>query len=439
MSLIGIISSDVALNAQIQQEFANKCGKRYLLRFTETKDGIMELLNFDLPEIVIINFSDPKVDIEAIIEKIRSDSWLHNFGIVGIYNKKDKDEQELYKFTKGLNMLILIERSKLGSHLIKNIHIIDKNRQIIFQWELADKLVEKVSGSFIIDNDPIAVPVYASLAATSMAQRGYISDEAKMNLIIALTELILNGIEHGNCNITYDEKTEFLNHGGSITELVQKKCQDPEVSAKRVTFEWELAPKASKFVIRDEGKGFNVLALKEKLRTRDPLSLHGRGIMMASMFSSRLSYNSKGNVATLIVKHDQHVSKEAPLGFAAEEIVFTQPGDVIFREGESSDFLYYISSGRFKVFHQGREVGILIPSDIFMGEMSFLLNNRRSATVRAESPGKLIKISRRAFISVVKRYPHYGIFLSKLLARKLSRMNRASAIYQSKANSLLHK
>lgn len=58
-----------------------------------------------------------------------------------------------------------------------------------------------------------------------------------------------------------------------------------------------------------------------------------------------------------------------------------------------------------------------------MGEMSFLLNNQRSATVLSESSGKLIKISRKAFVEVMKEYPHYGIFLSKLLARKLARSN----------------
>lgn len=58
-----------------------------------------------------------------------------------------------------------------------------------------------------------------------------------------------------------------------------------------------------------------------------------------------------------------------------------------------------------------------------MGEMSFLLNNRRSATVIADEDAKLVKISRKSFVEVMKHYPHYGIFLSKLLARKLARSN----------------
>ena len=73
---------------------------------------------------------------------------------------------------------------------------------------------------------------------------------------------------------------------------------------------------------------------------------------------------------------------------------------------------------------------MITPADIFMGEMSFLLNNRRSAAVRAEGDGKLIKIARRDFVMVIKNYPHYGIFLSKLLARKLVRTNERNVLVQ---------
>jgi CRP-like cAMP-binding protein len=62
-----------------------------------------------------------------------------------------------------------------------------------------------------------------------------------------------------------------------------------------------------------------------------------------------------------------------------------------------------------------------------MGEMSFLLNQRRSASVRADTPGKLILLTRKTFVSVIREYPHYGIFLSKLLAKRLVRSNDRNA------------
>ena len=137
----------------------------------------------------------------------------------------------------------------------------------------------------------------------------------------------------------------------------------------------------------------------------------------------------------MVFPHDESVTRDTPAGFSDEEVVGVRKGDIIFREGESSNFLYYISGGNFSVFHKAKHVGMLTTADIFMGEMSFLLNNRRSATVRAEGEGKLLKISRKSFVAVIKEFPHYGIFLSKLLARKLVRANIRNVTIQSRLQS----
>ena len=54
-----------------------------------------------------------------------------------------------------------------------------------------------------------------------------------------------------------------------------------------------------------------------------------------------------------------------------------------------------------------------------IGEMSFLLNDRRSATILASGNCKLIKIPKIDFLDMIRKNPHYGIFLSKMLAQRL--------------------
>ena len=99
-------------------------------------------------------------------------------------------------------------------------------------------------------------------------------------------------------------------------------------------------------------------------------------------------------------------------------------GDIVFKEGEPSNFLYYIATGAFDVMVQGSKVSELKPDDIFVGEMSFLLNNRRNATVVAKGPGRLIKISKKNFITAIRKNPHYSLFLSRLLAQRIERINK---------------
>lgn len=434
MDLIGVINSDEKINEHIKREFDKSKLKKYELVFLSTGDGALEFLNFDLPEIVIINFNDPDIDIGRLADQVENDSWLHSFGIIGLYNPDKANEEELLKKYKGLNILAVLDYFRMVSHIVKSVEIIDQNRQIIFQKELSDKLTGGAAGSFLIENDPLAVSIYSSIAAISLSQRGYISPDTKMYLQLALSELIINGVEHGNCGITYEEKSEALEQGKSAVDLIAERCKNPKISQKRVFFSWDIGTGFSSFCIRDEGKGFDVSKLKTKLEKDGPMSLHGRGIRMATMLAEKLDYNDKGNEVSLVFKHSSVVTKSTPAGFSGEEAIFPKKGDIIFREGESSDFLYYIASGKYNVYHKGRRVGVLDSSDIFMGEMSFLLNNRRSASVRTEADGKLIKVSRKSFVSVVRQYPHYGIFLSKLLARKLVRANSRNAQISSAAS-----
>ena len=411
----------------VEEDFQNE----FLLQFPATEKAIVERLNFELPELVIVNFSDEGLDSGYLKDQILSDSWLHNFGIVGLYDRKKDNEEEILEENKDINLLTLIDFSRIESHLGKTLRIINANRQLIFQGFLADKLVARMTGSFQIDNfDYLVAPVYGGLLAISLVRRGKIPSQDRHAVQMALSELILNSIEHGNCGISYAEKSEWLATGEAIYELIVERCKDPKVAMKKVNLDWDFGDDSCRFTIRDEGEGFDVLTFRDKLKNDANDRLHGRGIVMAQMVADKLLYNKKGNKVTIVINLDHDVSNAAPAGFSDEEVIHVKAGDVLMRAGEFGDCIYYISSGKYTVYHRDNPVGRITPADIFMGEMAFLLNNARSATVVADTTGQVIKIPRKSFIEVVKNYPQYSIFLSKILAQKLVRSNESVAAEQ---------
>jgi len=105
---------------------------------------------------------------------------------------------------------------------------------------------------------------------------------------------------------------------------------------------------------------------------------------------------------------------------------------VVVSEGEESNFLYYIASGTLSVLSGGRQISSLSPEDIFLGEMAFLLNNRRSATVVSKGRSVLLRISKNEFMNVVKEKPHYGILLARLIAQRLAKLNAHVAALEGK-------
>jgi len=427
MSTLGIINSDPKTKRLVELAFQNSKKHTYDLLFLEQEEEIFEFLNFTLPELVLVNFSDPIINIKKIIDHIVNDKYILNLGIIGIFSYEKDKEEDLLKKYKAINILTQLDSYQLDRYLVKSIQIIEQNFQIIFQREFTLKIIEGASGSFTIDNNLLAVPLYSSIGATILTQRGLIKADSKMNLQMALAEIIINAIEHGNCGISYSEKKAAMATGISAATLIDEKCKRPGIKEKKVFLNWEIKENESVFSVIDEGEGFDVKAHLEKLRNATKKTDIGQGIKIAAKFSHNLKFNAKGNMAVLTIKHDISTEHEVPAGFSREQTVYVKKGEIVINEGESSDYLYYISSGTYDVLHKGKTVGTLTPQDIFMGEMSFLLNQRRSASIKATSDGKLILLTQKTFVNVIREYPHYGIFLSKLLAKRIVRSNEQAA------------
>ncbi|MCL2706137.1 MAG: cyclic nucleotide-binding domain-containing protein [Spirochaetaceae bacterium] len=429
MGYIGIVNSDEVISNQIIKLLKKDEVVNYKILTNE--EEIIEFISFELPELVIINFSDPNLDIESIMEQISRDIWVNNFGIIGIYDQEKVSEEAVMKKYMEFNILTLLDNILYKIVIAKCAKIILENKQLLFNKGFSEKFFDKDAGSLKIENDPFTVSIYAGLTSSMLTQKSLVKPESRVHIQLIFSELLINAIEHGNCGITFDNKTKFLNTGGNIIDLILKKNKDPLISGKKVSIEWEMSRDKSTFIIRDEGEGFNVVKLKDKIKKEGVYALHGRGIKMASLFAERLAYNRKGNAVLVQIRHDKDIVPKAPESLSSEEIIDVKKGDIVCKEGEFGDSLYYISSGKYSVWHANKKVGELDPSDIFIGEMAFFLNNERSATVVVETNGRIIKISRKNFIQIIKKYPQYGLFLVKLLSVKIVRANIANAGLQN--------
>ncbi len=394
-----------------------------LAEFTSTLEESVQFLNYEYPELVILDFTvEEEMDsMYQFIRTMKNDPWLHYSGVVIVY--ANKSESELLEKIEGINVVGSMERREISLRLPSVIKIFSRNINLIFQRELQQSLMKNITGEFILDNDPFEANVYASILSNFLYYTNYIRLNQRDGIKLVFIELIQNAIEHGNCNISYDEKTRLLMDGHGIMDIVENKNQDPEIARKKVYLNYRIREDISSFSIRDEGTGFDwrkrLNDVKEKNETA-----HGRGITITTQIVQNFRYNDSGNQVSFEISHETDHSNFIPQIFVEKEELAVKSGDYIFREGESSNFLYYIAKGEYEVIAKsGDSIARLTPNDIFIGELAFLLSNRRTATVKAVTDGLLIKVSKGEFVDSIKSYPYYGLFLSRLLARKIDHMN----------------
>lgn len=421
--IIALLNRDPHVDLCLQQLAQRQ--HLYLFSFSDP-DQFIEFLDYELPELTIYNFKDKTLPTDRVLSEIRKDPWLHYGGIIGICRRED--EMKIFEQLYDTNLLALICEQEYDYYLARVLKIIRKHRQILFQRHLQKELLAEVSGVFNINNDPFDLSIYANLLTNYLFNAGFIEREGKMVLYIALMELLFNAVEHGNCAISFEEKTEWLAQNKDIVELILLKNSLPAIKAKKVQLRYYIMPSYSYFTIRDEGKGFNWQEQIQNKKDSFPsnLELHGRGINIAQSILKDLRYNTKGNEVSFSFPHLKE-SPSFPKVFSSHEKIYLKKGELVFKENDESNHLYYIVSGKLAISKKGKRLSILTPADVFVGEMSFLLANRRTATVTAIAPTVLLRISKREFLAAMRSHPHYAIFLARLLAQRLKRLNLFTA------------
>lgn len=390
--------------------------RRASIHLVEPQMNLLDVLKYEIPDVVLLGI-DPSEDWTETFIKVDEDPWLDNTVFILVSPQADEELLDRYR---GFNIAYILDETRLESQLPQVIDTLEKTKDLLNHSGLIQKITN-ISGDLVLDNNLMSVFYYASLFSNYLYREGYLSRTKRLALHLSLTELLVNAIEHGNAGITFEEKTQWLSEHRTIQALVEERLKRPENMGKLIRLQYSIGPLQSEFIITDDGDGFDTSILNTL--GQDVSLVHGRGILLSRKSVDRLEYNEKGNQVKLTVVHDGTAERQIPPGFVSQPPKEFQAGQVIFSENEPGDNLYYIVSGEYAVYVQGKRITGLSTRDIFMGEMGFLLGNRRSATVICTKPGKLVEISREVFADAIKRYPNYGIFLLKTLAKRLREAN----------------
>lgn len=118
--------------------------------------------------------------------------------------------------------------------------------------------------------------------------------------------------------------------------------------------------------------------------------------------------------------------KSKPAGSTPFAVAYAE-GDFVFHEGDLGTEMFIIQEGKVEILKQAgkneRHVALLSQGDFF-GEMSVLEDLPRTATARAASEVKLLKINGTTFDQMLRRNPEIAVRMMRKLSRRLRETDR---------------
>lgn len=255
------------------------------------EDGEAGLAKFKAfePDIVLSDILMPKMNGLELLEKIRKISadavviMVTAFGSADYTLKalqlkandyimkpfKPKQLKEYLDKYEGILKNRTLEQEIVGMFLRREFTLrFSNNLQLI--GKLADKLMQETQNT--------------------------IEKSCRLGVHLGLVEILTNAIEHGNLEITFDEKKEALEGDNEEwTNLINSRLNDPSMKDRQAEIHFLMTQEFCEWTVTDMGKGFDWRNLPDQSDPEVLLAANGRGIMLASMQFDELQYNEAGN------------------------------------------------------------------------------------------------------------------------------------------------
>jgi len=105
-------------------------------------------------------------------------------------------------------------------------------------------------------------------------------------------------------------------------------------------------------------------------------------------------------------------------------LISFEKGEEIFLEGDDSQDLFVLVSGQLDILKGNKKIVEITEKGSLFGEMSFLLGEKRTATVKANNDVKTIRIPKEEVSAFLHEFPDVASEITKLLAKRLDETSR---------------
>ncbi len=264
------------------------------------------MIEEEAPDLVVTDLVMPKVDGLKVVEEIK-----RRWPAVPVVLMTSRGNEEIATEALTRGAAGYVSKSRLEKdliHTVKNLLTITAGRT---DFAYVMEQMRSFEYSLVTGNDWSRINTIVRFLQDGVAYMGLLDHTDRTRLGVALTEALFNAILHGNLDIGSEIREEGLI---PFFEMAKSRSQESPYRDRRVFVGARCSRSDCRFVIRDEGKGFDVSALPDPT---DPANLErasGRGVRLMQMFMDEVTFNEAGNEVTMFKRRDSDAAASPKRG-----------------------------------------------------------------------------------------------------------------------------
>ncbi len=193
---------------------------------------------------------------------------------------------------------------------VRRFQILKEESLHLEQEKAVEQYLVSVEGMTYLlpSNMKLVAPITFRLVS-SLEAAGIIDETERGNVVLALIEIINNSIEHGNFEITGEEKIQLKAESeNAYQEKLRLRHNKSPYKDRSVKIVASISENQAVLEIVDEGEGFDFYNLPDPTEPENLFLPSGRGILLARYFLDKVEFQGKGNRVVLVKNRKKPVN-----------------------------------------------------------------------------------------------------------------------------------
>lgn len=199
-----------------------------------------------------------------------------------------------------------VPKALLGERLLEVVEEALSMQRADKSYESLIACLGKCEFTFILENDGALVDPLVELVQQMAGGMRLTDATGRFRVGAALKEALLNAIYRGNLEVSFKEMQDARSSlvEGKGEDVARQRRDQAPYRDRRVHVFVGIDTEAARFVVRDEGPGFNPAKIPAAGQpgSLDPET--GRGLVLIRAFMDEVTFNDKGNEITLVKRRE---------------------------------------------------------------------------------------------------------------------------------------
>jgi CheY-like chemotaxis protein len=286
-----LVVDDSPLDCHLVETLLSPMGDLKVVFAGSVKEGL-EAIARESPAVIMTDLVLPDVDGLELVKRVRAEHPRIFVILMTAYGSEEVAMQALRAGAANY-----IAKKDMARELVPTIrHVLDLAAMNRERGRLLRCMVRRES-SFILDNDPDLIASFMKLMGEELAGMGFWDVTGLLQVSIALQEALTNAMFHGNLEVgtehrQLDERV--------FDELASNRRHCHPYCTRRIRVHAQLDSTAARFVVGDDGGGFDTTLFDRPVDADDLSRIGGRGLVLIRTFMDEVCFNSSGSQISMI-------------------------------------------------------------------------------------------------------------------------------------------